>query len=156
MQLNLTLLGQMLTFIIFVVFTMKYVWPPVINAMRERQEKIAEGLAATERSKHELELAQHKAQEMLRDAKIQAAQIVENANKRANHMVEEAKEKARHEAVRIVEMSKAEAEKEFLKAKQELRQQIAIIAMSGAERILGHHIDEAANSALIEKLIAEI
>jgi F-type H+-transporting ATPase subunit b len=156
LNLNLTLFGQMLTFIIFVWFTMRYVWPPITQAMKERQEKIADGLAASERGKQELELAQFKAAEQVRDAKIQAAQIIESANKKASILLDEAKEKIRTEGERLINLSKAEAEKEFLKAKQELKTHVAMIAMAGAEKILGHHIDEATNSELIQKLITEI
>lgn len=156
MQLNITLLGQMITFIIFVLFTMKYVWPPITSAMRERQERIADGLAAAEKGKKELEQAQTKVSDILNEAKIQASQIVDSANKRAMLVVDEAKERARLEAERIIEMSRQEAEKEFIKAKQVLKQQIGLIAMQGAEKILGHHMDEAANTKLIEKLITEL
>jgi F-type H+-transporting ATPase subunit b len=156
MDLNATLLGQMITFIVFVWFTMRYVWPPITKAMAERKRQIADGLAAGERGKHELELAQHKATEYIRDAKIQAATIIEEANKRAIHIIEHAKDEARQESDRLLALGRTEIAKELQKAKHELKNQIAIIAMNGAEKILQKNLDKAANSALIEKLITEL
>lgn len=156
LNLNFTLLGQMITFIIFVWFTMRYVWPPITQAMNERQEKIAEGLAAAERGKRELELSQHQVMEQIRDAKIRAAQIIDGANKRAAVLIEEAKEKARIEAERLIHMSQQEIEKETQRVKQELKNHVANLALLGAEKIITHHMDEAVNQALIEKLITEI
>ena len=156
MDLNATFFGQMITFIVFVWFTMKFVWPPIIKALEERKQKIADGLAAAERGKRELELAHHKAAEYIRDAKIQAAHIIEEANKRGSGIVEEAKNNARVEGDRLITLSKAEIDKDLQKAKQELKNRIAFIAMSGAEKILEHNIDKAANSELLDKLITEI
>src|SRR3989338_9394725 len=102
MNINATLGGQMLTFAVLIWVTMKYIWPPVIKAMEERQKKIAEGLAAAERGKHELELAHRKVAEQLRDAKTQAAEILEQAGHRANAMMDDAKEQARHEGARLI------------------------------------------------------
>jgi F-type H+-transporting ATPase subunit b len=156
MDLNATLLGQMITFAIFVWFTMRYVWPPIVKTMEERKQHIADGLAAGERGKHELELAHHKAVETMRDAKIQAATIIEEAHKRASNIVEVAKDEARVEGERLLSLSKNEAAKEFQKAREELKNQIATIAMIGAEKILGRSIDAEANSELLDKLITEI
>lgn len=156
MNLNATLLGQMITFAFFVWFTMKYVWPPIIKALHDRQKKIAEGLAAAERGVHELELAQQKAKEKLREAKIHANDIIDQTNIRALQMIEDARLEAKHEAERILAMGKKELQQEVELAKQALRQQIVDIAIRGAERILKKNIDKAANSALVEKLITEI
>ena len=156
LDLNATLLGQMITFIIFVWFTMRYVWPPVMKAMTERKEKIAEGLAAGDRGRRELELAQHKAAEYLRDAKIQAASIIESANKRASILVEEAKDAARIESERIILLGRSEVDREVQKAKQLLKHQVALIAVVGAEKILARNIDKIANNELLDKLITEI
>lgn len=156
LDLNATLLGQMITFIIFVWFTMRYVWPPVMKAMTERKEKIAEGLAAGDRGRRELELAQHKAAEYLRDAKIQAASIIESANKRASILVEEAKDAARIESERIILLGRSEVDREVQKAKQLLKHQVALIAVAGAEKILARNIDKTANNELLDKLITEI
>lgn len=156
MDLNATLFGQMITFAIFVWFTMRYVWPPIVKTLEERKQRIADGLAAGERGKHELELAHHKSVETIRDAKIQAATIIEEAHKRASHIVEVAKEDARVEGERLLSLSKNEAAKEFQKAREELKTQIATIAMIGAEKILERSIDAEANSELLDKLITEI
>lgn len=156
MEINATLLGQLITFAVLVWFTMKYVWPPIINAMREREQKIADGLAASERGQHELELAQHKAAEQLRDAKIHAAEILEQANKRANHIVEEAKERARNEGERLLEMARSDIEQEMQVAKQQLRNEIVALAIASAEKILAHSIDATVQNELVEKLISEI
>lgn len=156
MDLNATLIGQLITFVIFIAFTMRYVWPPITKTLSERRERIAEGLAAGERGKHELELAQHKVMETLRDAKIQAATILEEANKRANHIIDAARDEARQEGERLLALNKEEILKEMQKARQELRGQVAEIALLGAERILGHAIDAKINGELVNQLITEI
>ena len=156
MDINATLLGQFITFAIFVWFTMRYVWPPIVKALHERKQKIADGLAAADRGERELELAQHKAADMLRDAKIQASKIIDETNKRSNLLIEEAKEQARVESERLIALGKEEISLEVQKAKAELQKQVAAIALEGAEKILGHNIDKAANSEIINKLITEI
>lgn len=156
MDLNATLIGQMITFAVLVIFTMKFVWPPLTKALEERQGKIADGLAAGERGQHELELAQHKVAEQLRDAKLQAAGILEQADKRSAHLVEQAKEQAREEGNRLVEMAKAEITQEKQAAKEALSSEIASIALLAAEKLLGHKLDHAANNDMVEKLIAEV
>ena len=156
MSINATLFGQMLTFALFVWFTMKFVWPPVMRALQERQDKIAEGLAAAERGQQELKLAQEKATQQIRDAKDQAAEIIDHANLRAGHVVEESKIQARKEAKHIIEQAHAEIVQEVNQAKEALRKQVAAIAISGAEKILERSIDEAANNELLQKLIEEI
>ncbi len=156
MEFNITLLGQMFTFAIFVWVTMKYVWPFIMKALTEREETIAEGLAAAERGKHELELAKHKSTEMLRDAKIQAAEMLEQANKRAAQVIEQAKEDARTEGARLLAIAKEEIEHERNSARDNLRRETALIAIAGAEKILGRNIDESANNGMIDQLIAEV
>lgn len=153
---NMTLLGQFITFALLVWFTMKYVWPPIIKAIHDRQARIADGLAAAERGVHELELAHHKAVEILRDAKIQAVDILEQANKRAGRIIDESKDRSREEGDRLIEMARMEIAQEILAAKQELREKIAIIAVNGAEKILQTHIDAAHDERLLNQLIAEI
>lgn len=156
MDLNATLLGQMITFALLVVFTMKFIWPPLIKALEERQKKIADGLAAAERGEHELELAQRKASEQLREAKLQAAKIIEQADKRGAQIVEQAKDQAKQEADRLLAMAREEAKQEKTRARDALTSEIAKIAVIGAEKILGHHIDAAANNNMISQLIAEV
>ncbi|WP_163836311.1 F0F1 ATP synthase subunit B [Spartinivicinus ruber] len=156
MNLNATLIGQSLAFAIFVIFCMKYVWPPVTQALRDRQKKIADGLEAADRAKRDLDLAQEKASKQLREAKEQAAEIVEQANKRANQIVEEAKDQARTEGERLKVAAQAEIEQELNRAKEALRSQVASIAVAGAEKILAQQIDKKAQSKLVDQLAAEL
>lgn len=156
MNLNLTLIGQMVAFVCFVVFCMKYVWPPILAAMAEREQKISEGLAAADRASHDLELAQEKAVERLKEAKEEAAGIVESANKRSNQIVEEAKELAVVEAERVKAAAQAEVEQETNRAREALRSQVAALSLAGAEKVLGAEIDQAAHNELVEKLASEL
>jgi len=155
-NINLTLIGQMLAFVGFVVFCMKYVWPPIIAAMQEREEKIADGLAAADRASHDLELAQEKAVERLKEAKEEAAGIIDSANKRANQLVEEAKDIAVVEADRVKASAQAEIEQETNRAREQLRTQVAALSLAGAEKVLGAAIDQEAHNELVEKLAAEL
>ena len=156
MNINMTLIGQLVTFIIFVMFCMKYVWPPIMGAMEERAAKIADGLAAADRAGHDLELAQEKAVERLKQAKTEAAGIVEAANKRGSQIVEEAKDQARTEGDRLKEAAQAEIEQEVNRAREHLRGDVAALALSGAEKILGAQIDRDAHNELLDKLAAEL
>lgn len=156
MNINLTLIGQMLAFVCFVVFCMKYVWPPIIAAMAEREKKIADGLAAADRASHDLELAQEKAVERLKEAKAEAAGIVDSANKRANQIVDEAKEAAVVEADRVKASAQAEIEQEANRAREQLRSQVAALSLAGAEKVLGAAIDQEAHAELVDKLAAEL
>ena len=156
MNINATLIGQSVAFFIFVLFCMKFVWPPVIAALHERQKKIADGLDAANRAARDLELAQEKAGHQLRDAKAQAAEIIEQAKKRGNQIVEEAVEKARIDADRVKVQAQAEIEQELNSVKDALRAQLGSLAVSGAEKILGSTIDQNAHAELVNKLAAEI
>ena len=156
MNLNATIIGQSIAFAFFVWFCMKYVWPPITAILQERQTKIADGLEAAERAQRDLGLAQNKAADELREAKIQSAALIEQANKRANQIVDEAKDKAREEGQRLIAGAKAEIDMELQRAKEALRAQVAAIAVSGAERILGKAIDQAANEELMKKLADEL
>lgn len=156
MNLNLTLIGQMVAFVCFVVFCMRYVWPPILAAMKEREEKIADGLAAADRASHDLELAQEKAVERLKEAKEEAAGIIDAANKRANQLIEEAKEAALVEADRVKASAQAEIEQETNRAREALRSQVAALSLAGAEKVLGAAIDQQAHGELVEKLAAEL
>lgn len=156
MDINLTLVVQMLVFAAFVWFTMKFVWPPLAKAMQERQDKIADGLSAAERGRKELELAQHRVKDDLKHAKVQAAEIVEKASRRASQMIEEAKEDARLEAQRQLQLAHENLLQEINRAKDGLRKQVAELAVAGAEKILEREIDEQANKALLDNLIKEI
>ena len=156
MNLNMTLIGQTLTFIVFVAACWKWIWPLLINAMRERQEAIAEGLASAERAAKDLELAQERATDQLREAKDEAAGLIEQARNRANQMIEEAKNDAREEGERLKEAARAEIEQEVNRAKEALRAQVATLAVTGAERVLGESIDASRHSQILEQLAAEL
>lgn len=156
MNINATLIGQSVAFLIFVLFCMKFVWPPVIAALHERQKKIADGLDAAARAARDLELAQDKAGQQLREAKAQAAEIIEQAKKRGNQIVEEAVEKARVDADRVKAQAQAEIEQELNSVKDALRAQLGALAVDGAEKILGATIDQNAHAELVNKLAAEI
>jgi len=155
-NINLTLIGQMIAFICFVVFCMKYVWPPIIAAMAEREQKIADGLAAADRASHDLELAQQKAVERLKEAKEEASSIVDAANKRGNQLVEEAKNAAIVEADRVKAAAQAEIAQESNRAREQLRGQVAALSLAGAEKVLGAAIDQSAHADLVEKLASEL
>ncbi|MFW1678306.1 F0F1 ATP synthase subunit B [Pontibacter sp. JAM-7] len=156
MNINLTIIGQAIAFAIFVVFCMKFVWPPITAALAERKKKIAEGLDAAERAERDLQLAQEKATENMRKGKEEAAAIIEQANKRANQIVEEAKEKALEEANRVKAAKEAELEQEVNQAREVLRAQVATLVVAGAEKVLGASIDSNAHAQLVEKLAAEL
>lgn len=156
MEINFTLIVQMLVFAAFVWFTMRFVWPPLSKAMEERQEKVADGLAAAERGRKELELAQHRVKDELKRAKAQASEIIEKANRRASQLIEEAKEDAKSEAQKQMKIAKDQLQQEINRAKDGLRKQVAHLAMEGAKKILMKEIDEQANSALLDNLIEEI
>lgn len=156
MNINLTLFGQMIAFAVFVWFTMKFVWPPIMKAIEERKAKIADGLAAAERGKHEQQLAQQRATERLQEAKQQAAEIVARAEKRAAEIVEESKDTARAEGARLLESARAEIEQETNKAREQLRHNVAQLAVAGAERILRREIDAEAHKDIVADLAQRI
>ena len=156
MSMNLTLIGQTIAFAVFVWITMRYIWPPIAEALSERQKTIAGGLAAAERASHDLELAQKRVVDELRAAKEEAAALVEDARQRAAKMVDEAKEDARAEGEKLKEAARSEIELEVNRAKEELRVQVAALAVEGAERILERSVDEQAHSELLGKLAAEL
>jgi len=156
MNINATLIGELIAFVVFVIFCMKYVWPPLMAAIEDRQKTIADGLAASDRAAKELELAQGKATAQLKEAKAQAAEIIEAAKKREAQMIEEAAEKANAEKDKILASGHAEIESERNRAKEELRTQVAALAVVGAEKILERSIDAAAHSDILDKLVAEL
>lgn len=156
MNINLTLIGQMLAFVAFVVFCMKFVWPPIMAALQERERKIAEGLAAADQASHDRELAREEAVQRLRKAKEEAAGIIDAANRRAGQIVEEAKDAATVEADRIKAAARAEIEQETNRAREQLRGQVATLALAGAERVLGASVDAQAHADIVDKLAAEL
>ncbi|WP_338460712.1 F0F1 ATP synthase subunit B [Azotobacter vinelandii DJ] len=156
MNINLTLFGQTIAFAIFVWFCMKYVWPPLTQAMQERQKKIAEGLDAAGRAQQDLKLAQEKVSNTLRESREQATQIIEQANKQANAIIEDAKQQAQSEGERLIAGAKAKIEQEVNRAREELRKQVAALAILGAEKILESKVDTKAHNKLVEKLASQL
>jgi len=156
MNFNATLIGQSITFLVFVWFCMKYVWPPLMQALEERQAKIADGLAAAERGQQDLEKAKAQVGDDMKVAKVQAQEIINQAQKRASEIVDEAKGTARTEADKIKASAEAEMEQSMNSAKEQLRKDVSVIALSGAERILKKEIDAKAHSAVLDDLMAQI
>ena len=156
MNINFTLIAQALTFAAFIWFTARFVWPPLMRAVEARQKQIAEGLAAGERGRQELELAGKHAAEERAKARERAQEIVGLAEKRAAQMVEEAKGTARDEGNREKAAAKAEIEQEVSRAREMLREQVALLAVAGAEKILRREINAKAHSDLLEQLKREI
>ena len=156
MNINLTLIAQSIVFGVFVWFVMKYVWPPIMTALDTRRKQIADGLAAAERGKHEQELAQKRAAEVLHDAKRQAQEIIAKAEKRAAEIVEEAKTDAKGEGERILTAARAEIGQEVNRAKEGLRAQVVSIALAGASKVLEREVDANTHNDLLNKLAAQI
>lgn len=156
MNINYTIIGQTITFFIFVAFVFKYVWPPIMQAMKERSEKIANGLEAADRAERDLELAKEEAGKKLRAAKQEAQTIIDSANKRANQILDEAKENALAEGARLKAAAAAEVEQEVNRAREELRAQVATLVMQGAEAVLESSIDAKAHNELVNKLAGEL
>ena len=156
MNINATILGQAIAFVIFVWFCMKYVWPPIMAAIENRQKVIADGLDSAERAKKDLELAQAKSSDQLKHAKNEAAVIIEQANKRKTQIIDEAKQEANVEREKIVAQGQAELEAERNRLREELRSQVAALAVQGAEKIIQRSIDAKANKDIIDKVLAEL
>lgn len=156
MNINATLIGEMITFAILVWVTMKYIWPPILKAMRDREKRIADGLEAAERGQKSLQLAEQKVTKQLKQVKIEAGNIVDEANMRAAQLVEKGKGKAQQEAKKIFTLAQSDIATETEKAKQQLHGQIATLVLAAAEKVLQGNIDAAANQKLIDKFIEEI
>ena len=156
MNFNATLIGQMITFAVFVWFCMKYIWPPLMAALEERNARISEGLAAAQRGQQDLEEAQVKVTESLNDAKQQAQEIINQAQKRANEIVDEAKDAARDEADKIKVAASADIDQQINSAREELRKEVSSIALAGAERILKREVDPKAHAEVLDELVAQI
>lgn len=152
MSINATLIGQMITFALLVWFTMKYIWPPLFNSLEERKKKIAEGLAAAERSQEEMILAEKRAISVLKKAKEQSAEIVNLAQKRANELVEESKDQAKKEGERMILAAHAQIEQETQQAREGLRKEVAALAISVAEQILESEIDQTKHLDILNKV----
>lgn len=156
MNITVTLIGQMIAFILLIWFVNKVLWGPMSKMMADRQAKISNGLAAADKGKHELEMAEKRATEALKEAKANAAEIIAQAEKRGNEIVEEAQNTAKAEGERIVTAAHADIEREINQAKEELRGQVSVLAISGAEKVLKREIDAASHNALLKDLAAQI
>lgn len=156
MNINLTLIGQVISFSIFVWFCMKFVWPPIINALEARKDKIATGLAAAEEAKVSLEQAQAKSDDLTKDARQKSMEIIAEAEARANAMVEAAKDEAKTEGDRQLAAAKAEIEQEAQRAKEELRTKLSALVLSGAGQIVEKEIDDAKHAKLIDELAQQL
>ena len=156
MNLNATLFAQMVVFLILAWFTMKFVWPPLINALDERSKKIADGLAAAEKGKAELEAAHKRVEQDLAQARVEGQHRIAEAEKRALAIAEEIKAQAQAEASRIVAQAKAEADQQVIKAREGLRAEVAALAVQGAEQILKREVDQTAHADLLNQLKAEL
>lgn len=156
MNLNATLIAQMVVFLILAWFTMKFVWPPMVKALDERSKKIADGLAAAEKGKTELEAAHKRVDQELAQARNDGQQRIADAEKRALAVAGEIKANAQAEAGRIIAQAKADAEQQVVKAREALRAELASLAIKGAEQILKREVDQAAHAELLNQLKAEL
>ena len=156
MNLNATLIGQLIAFALFVAFCMKYVWPPLIKVIEERQANIADALAKAEKAKQEQADTQVLVEKELAKAREEAQKIIDLATKRRNEILESVQAEAEIERARIIEQGKAEVESERKRVQEELRQKVAALAVAGAEKIVGRSVDAAANNDIIDKLVAEL
>ncbi len=156
MNINLTLFAVAIAFACFIWFTAKFVWPPLMRAIETRQKNIAEGLAAAERGKQDLAQAETRAMETVNEAKARAAEIVAVAEKQRNATIDKAKSEALAEATKVTQAKLAELEQEVARAKETLRNQVADLAVSGAQKILAREINPQVHAELLEKLKAEL
>ncbi len=156
MNITATLLAQIVAFVLLIWFVNKFLWGPMSAMLEDRQKRIADGLAAGEKGKKELELAEKRATDSLKDAKSQAAEILALAEKRGTEIVEEAKDKAREEGDRIVAAANAEIEQEINRAKEEIRGKVAEISVAAAAKIIGREVDAKAHDKLIKDLATQI
>ncbi|KQY00078.1 MULTISPECIES: F0F1 ATP synthase subunit B [Massilia] len=156
MNLNATLFAQFVVFFILVVFTMKFVWPPLMKALDERAERIANGLAAADRGKAEMAAAEKRIAAELAATRDESTKRIADAEKRAAAIIEEAKQQASVEAARIIEGAKADAEQQITRAREELRGQVATLAVAGAEQILKREVNAAAHADLLNRLSTEL
>ena len=156
MNFNATLIGQSITFLVFVWFCMKYIWPPLMAVLEERNARISEGLAAAEQGQKDLEDAQSKVSENLNDAKQQVQEIINQAQKRANEIVDESKDIAREEAEKIKIAASSDIDQQINSAREQLSKEVSGIALAGAEQILKREIDAKTHAAVLDELVAQI
>jgi F-type H+-transporting ATPase subunit b len=156
MNINLTLIGQTITFAVFVWFCLKFIWPPIMKALEERKTRIADGLAAAERGQHEQELAEQRAVEVIKEAKEQAKEIVAQAQKRRDEIVDEAKDDARAEGDRLIKNAQAEIEQQLNQAREQLRHDVVDLALEGAQQVLMREVDSKAHTEALQRLAGQL
>ncbi|MBX4181102.1 F0F1 ATP synthase subunit B [Sodalis sp. CWE] len=156
MSLNATILGQAISFFIFVLFCMKYIWPPLIAVIEKRQKEISESLLFVERTKKDLEIAKEEAATFLEQMKMEAKKIIEQAYQHKAKIVYEAKSEAEVERKKILALSQKEIETEYNRAREELRNQVTTLILAGVEKIINHSIDRAADKKIIDAIIAKL
>ena len=156
MNLNLTLFAQAATFALFIWFTVKFVWPPLLRAIETRQKQIADGLAEAERGRSSLADAQKQTDVLLREARARAQEIMAAAEKAASQRIEESKQQAKNEGERLVAAAHSQIQQEVQSAKQQLRDQVANLAVQGAEKILRREVDAKAHADMLTQLKAQL
>lgn len=156
MNINVTLFAQIIAFVLMIWFVNKVLWGPFIRLLSERQKRIADGLAAADKGKHDLELAEKRALEIMQEARTQAAELLAQSERRANEIIEEAKADARAQGERLIEAAKAEIERETNRAREQLRVQVAVLAAAGASKIIKREIDRKAHDELLQDLASQI
>ena len=156
MNINLTLFGQTVTFIVFVWFCLKFIWPHIMKAIDDRKTRIADGLAAGERGRHEQELAEQRAVEVTREAKDQAKEILALAHKRGDEIVDDAKGDGRAEGERMLRAAEAEMEQQMNKAREQLRADVVKLALQGAQQVLGRDVDEKTHAEQLNRLAEQL
>lgn len=156
MNFNATLIGQIISFAVFVWFTMKFVWPLLLKQMQDRETKIADGLAAADKGQQALVDAERRRAELVDEGKHHAADIVNQAQKRGDEILEESKSNAKSEAARLIHAAKAEIDRERSQARENLKREVAIIALAGAEQILMREVDKNAHNAILAKVSSEL
>ena len=156
MNITVSLFGQIISFVLLIWFVNKVLWGPMSAMMEDRRKRIAEGLEAAERGKHEQELAEKRALQVIDEAKLQATDIISGANARGAAIVDESKDNARTEGERLLTAAKAEIEQEANRVKLELREQVSSVALAGAAKILGREVDDKAHKDLLDELISQI
>ncbi len=156
MNFNLTLIGQSIAFIVFVWFTMKFVWPMLMKKMAEREKKIADGLAAAEKGQEKFEQAEQRYEELVSEGKQQAGDIIAQAHKRGDELVEEAKSEAKSEAERIKHSAQADIEQQIAQAREKLKSEVAALALAGAEQILIREVDQKTHNEILDKICAKL
>ncbi len=156
MNINLTLIGQSIAFAVFVWFCMKFVWPPIVKALQDREARIADGLAAAEKGRHDLELAEKRATEIIREGKEKAQEFLNQAQRRGDELVEEAKQAARVEGERQIAAARASIDQETHEARDKLRAEVADLAVAAAEQILMREVDRTRHQEVLETLSARL